>query len=131
MRTILNNWIAKTFGKIHVGDMFSLTEEVGATKEEGVYLRNIVVALRKNEGFKKDWTSEETFTRWRKELRDLIGSKDLIKLDLKSAESNELNYIAGTKGTKEGAEKLVDVSGRIYTYRFTLTITKRIRKSGG
>ena len=131
MRTALSEWIDRTFGRIHVQDMFQLTEEVGATKEAGIYLRNVVIALRKSEGFKKDWTSEETFNRWKKELREIIGDDGLVKLDLKSAEGNELSYIAGTKGTKEGAGKLIDAGGRLFTYRFTLSIIKHVRKSGG
>jgi len=130
MRTALSAWVDRTFGPIHVQDMFELNEQVGATKEAGIYLRNIVVALRKSEGFKKDWTSEETFARWKQELREIIGD-DLIKFDLKSAEGSELNYIAGTAGSGKDAEKLVDAGGRLFTYRFTLSVIKRVRKSGG
>lgn len=130
MRTALSAWIDKTFGKIHIQDMFQLTEEVGATKEPGVYLRNIVVALRKSEGIKKDWTDEETFIRWKKELREIIGNDDLIKFDIKSAEGNEINYVAGTKGSKEGAENLVDAGSKLFTYRFNFSVIKRVRRHG-
>jgi len=54
LRTSLSEWVDKTFGPIHAGDFFTMNEEVGPTKEDGVYHRNIVVSLRKAEGFKKD-----------------------------------------------------------------------------
>jgi len=65
LRTNLSAWVDKALGPIHAGDFFTMNEEVGPTKQEGVYHRNLVISLRKAEGLKKDWTSEETFTRWK------------------------------------------------------------------
>lgn len=131
MRTALSDWIDKTFGGIHVQDMFTLDEEVGATKQEGVYHRKITVALRKNEGVKKDWACEETFDRWKKEIKEIIGAEGLIKLDIKSAEGKELNYVAGIRKGEKSKEEFTDGGGRIFTYRFTLSIIKRVTRTGG
>lgn len=120
MRTALSAWIDKTFGKVHVQDMFNLTEEVAFSKEENICIRNIVVALKKYQGYKKSWTEKETFNRWKEEVRQIVG-EDIIKLEIKSSEGNELRHV-------EGMGKSVD--GRIYAYRFTITIIKRERKHG-
>jgi len=119
MRTELSAWIDKTFGGIHVQDMFNLTEEVAFSKEEDIYIRNITVALKKYQGYKKSWTEKETFNRWKEELKQIVG--DVVKLEIKSSEGNELSHV-------EGMGKSVD--GRIYAYRFTITIIKRERKHG-
>ena len=131
MRTALNAWIDRTFGPIHAGDLFTMNEEVRATKEEGICDRQITVALRKNEAIKKDWTSEETFIRWKMELREIVGNDGLKKFDLKCSEGNELNYIAGIRRGEKGKEEFIDASGKLYSYRFSLSIIKRTRKSGG
>jgi len=120
MRTALSAWIDKTFGGIHVQDMFNLTEEVAFSKEEDIYIRNITVALKKYQGYKKSWTEKETFDRWKEEIRQIVG-RDIMKLEIKSSEGNELHHV-------EGMGKSVD--GRIYAYRFTITIIKRERKHG-
>ena len=120
MRTALSAWIDKTFGGIHVQDMFNLTEEVAFSKEDDIYIRNITVALKKYQGYKKSWTEKETFNRWKEELRQIIGN-DVVKLEIKSSEGNELSHV-------EGMGKSVD--GRIYAYRFIVTIIKRERKHG-
>ena len=131
LRTSLSEWVDKTFGPIHAGDFFTMNEEVGVTKEDGVFHRNIVISLRKAEGFKKDWTGKETFSRWEKKLREIVGSDGLIKLEIKSAEGNEFNYVAGTRKGEKDKEEFIDVEGRIFSYRFNLSIIKRVRKSGG
>jgi len=77
LRTNLSAWVDKALGPIHAGDFFTMNEEVGPTKQEGVYHRNLVISLRKAEGLKKDWTSEETFTRWKKEIREIVGVEQL------------------------------------------------------
>ena len=120
MRTALSAWIDKTFGGIHVQDMFNLTEEVAFSKEEDICIRNITVAIKKYQGYKKSWTEKETFDRWKEELRQIVG-RDITKLEIKSSEGNELRHV-------EGMGKSVD--GRIYAYRFTITIIKRERKHG-
>lgn len=120
MRTALSAWIDKTFGGIHVQDMFNLTEEVAFSKEEDIVIRNITVALKKYQGYKKSWTEKETFNRWKEEIRQIVGG-DIMKLEIKSSEGNELRHI-------EGMGKNVD--GRIYAYRFIITIIKQERKHG-
>ena len=120
LRTALSAWIDKTFGGIHVQDMFNLTEEVAFSKEEDIVIRNITVALKKYQGYKKSWTEKETFDRWKEEIRQIVGG-NIMKLEIKSSEGNELRHI-------EGMGKNVD--GRIYAYRFTITIIKRERKRG-
>jgi len=131
LRTALSEWMDKTFGPIHAGDFFTMNEEVGATKEQGVYHRNIVINLRKSEGFKKDWTGEETFAHWREKLEEIIGSDGLMKLDIKSAEGNELKYIAGIRRGEKGEEVFGNASGRMFSYRFSLSIIKRVKRHGG
>lgn len=131
LRTELSEWVDKTFGPIHAGDFFTMNEEIGPTKKLGVYHRNIVISIRKAEGFKKDWTGEETFTHWKKELREIIGSDGLIKLNIKSAEGNELNYVAGIRKGEKGEEEFGDAKARIFSYRFNISIIKRVRKSRG
>jgi len=130
LRTGLSEWVDKIFGPIHAGDFFTMNEEVGATKKEGVYHRNIVISLRKAEGFKKDWTGEETFSRWRKELREIIGNKGVIKLEIKSAEDNALNYIGGIREGKKGEEEFSDAKARIFLYRFNISLIKQVRRCG-
>ena len=120
MRTELSAWIDKTFGGIHVQDMFNLTEEVAFSKEEDICIRNITVALKKYQGYKKSWTEKETFDRWKEEFRQIVG-RDITKLEIKSSEGNELRHV-------EGMGK--SVNGRIYAYRFTITIIKRERRYG-
>ena len=119
MRTALSAWIDKTFGGIHVQDMFNLTEEVAFSKEDDIYIRNITVALKKYQGYKKSWTEKETFNRWKEEIRRIVGN--VVKLEIKSSEGNELSHV-------EGMGKSVD--GRIYAYRFIITIIKREKKYG-
>lgn len=120
MRTALSAWMDKTFGGIHVQDVFKLTEEVAFSKEEDVYIRNIVVGLKKYQGYKKDWTGEETFNHWKEELRRIAGD-NVVKLEIKSSEGNELRHV-------EGAGK--SASGRVYAYQFTIVIIKREKKHG-
>jgi len=120
MRTELSAWIDKTFGGIHVQDMFNLTEEVAFSKEEDICIRNITVALKKYQGYKKSWTEKETFDRWKEEIRQIVGG-NILKLEIKSSEGNELRHV-------EGMGK--SVGGRIYAYRFTITIIKQERKRG-
>lgn len=120
MRTELSAWIDKTFGGIHVQDLFNLTEEVGFSKEEDIYIRNITVALKKYQGYKKDWIEEETFNRWKEEIRQIVGD-NIIKLEIKSSEGNELRHVEGTGKSS---------SGRIFAYHFNITIIKREKKHG-
>ena len=120
MRTALSAWIDKTFGGIHVQDLFNLTEEVGFSKKEDIYVRNITVALKKYQGYKKDWIEEETFNRWKKEIRQIVGD-NVLKLEIKSSEGNELRHV-------EGIGKVAD--GRIFAYHFNIPIIKRERKHG-
>ena len=88
-------------------------------KEDDIFIRNITVALKKYQGYKKSWTEKETFNRWKEELRQIVG--DVVKLEIKSSEGNKLSHV-------EGMGKSVD--GRIYAYRFIITIIKRERKRG-
>ena len=104
MRTALSAWIDKTFGGIHVQDMFNLIEEVAFSKEEDIVIRNITVALKKYQGYKKDWIGEETFNRWKEEIRQIVGD-NMLKLEIKSSEGNELRHV-------EGMGKSVDEIGR-------------------
>ena len=120
MRTALSAWVDKTFGGIHVQDLFKLTEEVAFSKEADIYIRNIVVGLKKYQGYKKSWTEEETFNRWKEEIKQIIGG-NITKLEIKSSEGNELSYVEGM-GKSAG--------GRIYAYHFTITIIKREKKHG-
>lgn len=131
LRTALSAWAERTFGGIHVQDFFDMNEQVLATKQSGVYQRKIALSLRKSEGVKKDWTSEEAFDRWRRELQEIIGTEGLIKFDLKSAEGNEVNYVAGLREGKKGEEEFNDARARIFTYRFTLSVVKRVARHGG
>ena len=129
IRTALSDWVDKTFGGIHIQDAFKLNEEVTATKQKGVYLRSITVGLKKYEGFKKDWTSEETFDRWRKEIKEIIGD-DVVKLEIKSSEGNELSYVEGLKRDEKGEEKFANAGGRLFAYQFIITIIKREKRHG-
>ena len=119
MRTALSAWIDKTFGGIHVQDMFNLTEEVAFSKDGDICIRNITVALKKYQGYKKSWTEKETFDRWKEEIRQIVGN--VMKLEIKSSEGNEFSHV-------EGMGKSVD--GRIYAYRFIITIIKQERRHG-
>lgn len=119
IRTALSEWVDKTFGGIHRGDQFVLNEDVLPTKERGIYERKITVGLKKYQGFKKSWTDEETFARWKEEIKEIIGGK-ADKIAIKSAEGNELRYI------KEGKES----EGRIFAYHFTISIIKREVRHG-
>ena len=129
IRTALSNWVDKTFGGIHIQDMFKLNEEVAATKQKGVYLRNITVGLKKYEGFKKSWTDEETFDRWRKEIKEIVGD-DIVKLEIKSSEGNELSYVEGLRRGEKGEEKFANAGGRLFAYQFVITIIKREKRHG-
>ena len=129
IRTALSNWVDKTFGPIHIQDAFKLNEEVAATKQKGVYLRNITVGLKKYEGFKKSWTDEETFDRWRKEIKEMVGN-DVVKLEIKSSEGNELSYVEGLRRGEKGEEKFANAGGRLFAYQFTITIIKREKRHG-
>ena len=121
MRTALSAWADKTFGGIHVQDFFSLTEEVAPSKEADICIRNVVMDLKKYQGYKRSWTKEETFNRWKGEIRQIVG-KGIMKLAIKSAEGNELSHVEG-EGRSAG--------GRVYAYHFTVTIIKREKKHGG
>lgn len=129
IRTALSDWVDKAFGPIHIQDMFKLNEEVSATKQRGVYLRSITVGLKKYEGFNKSWTDEETFDRWRKEIKEIVGD-DVIKLEIKSSEGNELNYIEGMTKDEKGKEKFANVGGRLFAYQFVIDIKKREKRHG-
>lgn len=129
MRTELSAWVDRTFGPIHIQDMFKLNEEVSATKQKGIYLRSITVGLKKYEGFKKDWTGEETFERWRKEIKKIVGD-DAIKLEIKSSEGNELSYVEGLRRGERGEEKFANAKGRLFAYQFIITIMKREKRHG-
>ena len=129
IRTALSDWVDKTFGPIHIQDAFKLNEEVAATKQKGVYLRNITVGLKKYEGFKKSWTDEETFDRWRKEIKEIIGD-DVVKLEIKSSEGNELSYVEGLRRGEKGEEKFANAGGRLFAYQFVITIIKREERHG-
>ena len=129
IRTALSDWVDKTFGPIHIQDAFKLNEEVAATKKKGVYLRNITVGLKKYEGFKKSWTDEETFDRWRNEIKEIVGN-DVVKLEIKSSEGNELSYVEGLKRDEKGEEKFANAGGRLFAYQFIITIIKREKRHG-
>lgn len=129
IRTALSDWVDKTFGGIHIQDMFKLNEEVAATKQKGVYLRNITVGLKKYEGFKKSWTDEETFGRWKKEIKEIVGD-DMIKLEIKSSEGNELSYVEGLRRNEKDEEKFANAGGRLFAYQFIITIIKREKWHG-
>jgi len=129
IRTALSDWVDKTFGPIHIQDMFKLNEEVSATKHKGIYLRSITVGLKKYEGFKKDWTGEETFERWKKEIKEIVGD-DAIKLEIKSSEGNELSYVEGLRRGEKGEEKFANARGRLFAYQFIITIMKREKQHG-
>ena len=129
IRTALSDWVDKTFGPIHIQDMFKLDEEVSATKQKGIYLRSITVGLKKYEGFKKDWTGEETFERWRKEIKEIVGD-DVIKLEIKSSEGNDLSYVEGLSKDEKGDEKFINARGRMFAYQFNITIKKREKRHG-
>jgi len=129
IRTALSDWVDMTFGPIHIQDMFKLNEEVTATKKKGIYLRSITVGLKKYEGFKKDWTSKETFDRWRKEIKKIIGD-DVVKLEIKSSEGNELSYVEGLRRSEKGEEKFANAGGRQFAYQFIITILKREKRHG-
>ena len=130
IRTALSDWVDKTFGPIHIQDMFKLNEEVAATKQKGIYLRNITVGLKKYEGFKKSWTDEETFDRWKAEIKEIIGSEGLVKLEIKSSEGNELSYVGGVMKDEKGNEKFANAGGRLFAYQFIITIIKREKRHG-
>jgi len=130
IRTALSDWVDKTFGPIHIQDLFTMNEEVSATKQKGIYLRSIKIALRKHEGFKKDWTGQETFDRWKKEIKEIVGD-DVIKLEIKSSEDNELSYVEGLRRGEKDEEKFVNAGGRLFAYQFVITIKKREKKHGG
>jgi len=129
IRTALSDWVDKTFGPIHIQDMFKLNEEVSATKHKGIYLRSITVGLKKYEGFKKDWTGEETFERWKKEIKEIVGD-DAIKLEIKSSEGNELSYVEGLRRGEKGEEKFANARDRLFAYQFIITIMKREKRHG-
>ena len=129
IRTTLSNWVDKTFGPIHIQDMFKLNEEVAATKQKGIYLRNITVGLKKYEGFKKSWTDEETFARWKAEIKEIVGD-DVVKLEVKSSEGNELSYVEGLRRGKKGEEKFTNAKVRLFAYQFIITILKREKRHG-
>ena len=130
MRTELSACVDKTFGGIHPQDMFKLNEEVSFTKEKGVYLRQITVGLKKYQGFKKSWTDDEVFDRWKNEIKQIVG-KNLMKLEVKSSEGNEINYIEGMKKPDtEARGETTSTGGRIFAYQFVITIIKREEKHG-
>ena len=129
MRTELSAWVDRTFGPIHIQDIFKLNEEVSATKLKGIYLRSITVGLKKYEGFNKSWTDKETFDRWKKEIKEIIGD-DVIKLEIKSSEGNELNYVEGMMKDEKGKEKIVNAGGRLFAYQFVIDIKKREKRHG-
>ena len=129
IRTALSGWVDKTFGPIHIQDMFKLNEEVAATKQKGVYLRSITVGLKKYEGFKKSWTDEETFDRWKKEIKEIVGN-NVVKLEIKSSEGNELSYVEGLRKGEKGEEKFANAGGRLFAYQFVITIIKREKRHG-
>ena len=76
-------------------------------------------------------TGEETFARWNEKLREMIGSDGLIKLDIKSAEGNVLNYVAGIRKGEKGEEEFNDAKARMFSYRFNISIIKRVKRHGG
>ena len=129
IRTALSDWVDKTFGPIHIQDMFKLNEEVSATKQRGVYLRSITVGLKKYEGFNKSWTDEETFNRWKRQIKEIIGN-DVVKLEIKSSEGNELSYVEGLGKGEKGEEKFANAEGRLFAYQFIITIIKREKRHG-
>ena len=130
LRTALSEWIDKSFGPVHIGDFFTMEEQVSATKEERVYQRKIVISLLKHEGFKKDWTSEETFERWKEKIKEMVEG-DVLKLDIKCAEDNELRYVAGIRSGEKGEEEFGDAKGRVFSYRFNISLIKRVKRHEG
>lgn len=126
MRTKLSEWADKTFGKIHVGDLFKLNEEVQPDKE-GNRIRNITLGIKKYQGYKKSWTDEETLDRWKEELKQIIG-KDILKLDIHSSEGNEINYVSGIRHGKDNKEEIKSIQRRIFAYQFTISIIKREKR---
>lgn len=126
MRTKLSEWIDKTFGTVYPRDLFHINEQVAQDKE-GNRLRQIVIELKKEQGYKKSWTDDDIRDLWEKQIKEITGD-NLLKLEIKSSEGNENKYLGGM-ANKDGKAKFVEVRGKVYNYRFHLEIIKNEGKN--
>lgn len=126
MRTKLSEWIDKTFGTVHPRDLFHINEQVGQDKK-GNKLRQIVIELKKEQGYKKSWTDDDIRDLWEKQIKEITGDS-LLKLEIKSSEGNENKYLGGM-ANKDGKVEFVEVRDKVYNYRFHLEIIKNEGKN--
>jgi len=120
IRSKLSIWAEKTFGQIHIGDRFRLNEEVTRDKKENP-CRRIILGLKKYQGYKRSWTNEDTFERWKIQIKDILGD-EVLDIDIRSTEGNELSHVARRQKLDE---KMKESQKRIWAYQFTIIINMK------
>jgi len=120
-RTKISEWVDKVFGGIHYSDFFHMNE-IGEWDKEKNPIQHIIVELRKNQAWQKEWTKEETTSQWEEMLLEIIGKDNLLKFELKSSEANEMKTI----GSSFISDKpYSSITSQIFGYRFRLEFQKK------
>lgn len=125
MREKLTKWANETFGRIEISDVFNLKEEIVKDKE-GNRIRKVTMFIKKKKGIKQDWLKDETFQRWIQEIKVITG--EVIGMQVRSSEGNEMRFLGGLIPDKSGERKYQEHFTRKYNYQFNLEFGKKYRE---
>ncbi len=73
IRTRISEWAWKTFGGINFRDFFHINEIGEWDKLNNVDVMRLIMEVKKDQIWKKEWTSEETVDRWQAEIMSIMG----------------------------------------------------------
>jgi len=122
LRTDLSAWVDRVFGRINAGDFFHINETAAYDKAHKA-VRTINMELKKDQGWQKAWSGDDTVDTWQAEIDAMIerAGLEILKREIKSAEAKENKRIAGLVETGR-----LESNGAVkYGYRFKLEIICR------